>query len=227
MSRWAILRTSGGQTLPLMRSLREAGLEAWTPARVIRRVLQRGRPGERHVEIDVPILPTFVFASEAQLSQLDDAVSGQVSGRGSVHPAFSIFRHGGKIPLIADAEIAGLRGEEDREAATLQAMRDAETYAEAEAIRIAAIKSESARRRATKESERARLNALRSMPFTLDPGTLVDVAEMPALVGVAGVFEATNGSYALVRFGSLSWKIDGWRLSPSDTNTPALQGLAA
>ncbi len=223
MSRWIILRTSGGQTLPLTRSLREAGVDAWSPARTLRRVTQRGRPSERRFEIDVPILPTFVFAREAQIATIADAASDP-SGR---HPAFSIFRHGGRIPLIADGEISGLRGEEEREAVTMQAIRDAETHQAAEIIRIAAIKSEAARRRATKEMEQARLAELRTHRVTLLPGTSVDVADMPALAGVAGVVEAIDGSVALVRFGTLSWKIEGWRLSPSSSDTSAARGLAA
>lgn len=223
MSRWIILRTSGGQTLPLMRSLREVGVDAWSPARTIRRVLRRGRPSEQRLEIDVPILPTFVFAREEQIATIADA-AGDPSGQ---HPAFSLFRHGGRIPLIADGEIAGLRGEEEREAATIQAMRDAETHEAAEFIRIAAIKSEAARRRATKEMERARLAELRAHRVMLLPGTSVDVVDMPAMAGAAGVLESINGSFALVRFGTQSWKIDGWRLSPSDTHTSASRGLAA
>lgn len=223
MSRWIILRTSGGQTLPLMRSLREAGFDAWTPARTIRRVLQRGRPGERRFEIDVPILPTFVFAQEAQVALLADAAA-EPSCR---HPAFSLFRHGGRIPLIGDAEIVGLRGEEDRANATMQAIRDAETHQAAEVIRIAAMKSEAARRRAMKEMERAKLAELRAQRVTLAPGTAVDVAEMPALAGVTGVVESIDGSFAQVRFGTLSWKIEGWRLSPTDPITQASWGRAA
>lgn len=223
MSRWIILRTSGGQTLPLMRSLRAVGVDAWSPARTIRRVLRRGRPSEQRFEIDVPILPTFVFAREEQIATIADAAS-EPSGQ---HPAFSLFRHGGRIPLVADSEIAGLRGEEERQAATMQAMRDAETHEAAEVIRIAAIKSEGARLRATKEMERARLAELRAHRVTLLPGAGVEVEEMPAMAGVVGVVESIDGSVALVRFGSQSWKIDGWRLSPSDTDISASRGLAA
>lgn len=213
MSRWCILRTSGGQTLPLARSLRASGFDVWTPARTIRKTVRARTPsGSRHLEVELPILPTFVFARERELAMLADAAAQLVSR----HPAFSIFRHGGRIPLVSDGDVAGLRAEEERAAATIQAMRDAETHAEAEKIRIAAMKSEAARRRATKEMERAYLATLRARPIALVPGASVRVAEMPALAGVAGVIESTDKSFAMVRFGSQSWKIDGWRLSPFD-----------
>jgi hypothetical protein len=104
MTRWAILRTSGGQTLPLMRSLGEAGFDVWSPARPIRRHLKAKTPtGTRLIDTEIPILPTFVFANEADLPQLGDIVDDMASGRGSLHPAFSIFRYGGRIPIVGDA----------------------------------------------------------------------------------------------------------------------------
>lgn len=106
-------------------------------------------------------------------------------------------------------------------------MRDAESHAEGEKIRIAAIKSEAARRRATKEMERQHRAVLRSTRKTFEPGTEVEVSEMPALAGVAGVVETSDGIHAWVRFGSHSWKIEGWRLSLSDSDTSAALGLAA
>lgn len=211
MSRWFILRTSGGQTLPLMKSLRDAGFDVWSPARTIRRLMFRGTASQRSTELDVPILPTFVFAREAHIEELAIAAARTISP----HPAFSIFRHGDRVPLVSDGDVAGLQEEEARATETIQAIRAAETHAEAEKIRIAAIKSEAARRRATKELERARLAELRSSNRSFAPGTHVDVLEAPAFAGVAGVVEASDGSVARVRFGALSWKIDAWRLTPS------------
>lgn len=228
MTRWVILRTSGGQTLPLMRSLREAAFDVWSPARPIRRVLKAKTPtGKRLIDTEVPILPTFVFANEVELSKLGDIVDDLANGRGCLHPAFSIFRYGGRIPIVGDAEVRGLREEEERTIAVLQAMRDAESHAEAEKIRIAAMQTETARRRATKELERAQRLALRSTRRTFEPGTAVEVADMPAMVGVAGVVEASDGIHAWVRFGAHSWKIEGWRVSLSDSDTSAALGLAA
>lgn len=218
MSRWCILRTSGGQTLPLMRSLRAASFDAWTPARTIRKTVRAKTPtGSRQLEVELPILPTFVFARERDLALLADAAAQSISP----HPAFSIFRHGGKIPLVSDGDVAGLRAEEQRAADTIQAMRDADTRAEAEAIRIAALTSSAARRRATRELEQANLARLRAKPIVVEAGTEVRVAEMPALAGVTGVVESIDKSFAMVRFGTQSWKIDGWRLSPYDLEQDA------
>lgn len=222
--RWLILRTSGGQTLPLAASLRDAGFGVWTPARTIRKVLRPGTRTEKRIESDVPILPTFVFAGEQDLTGLAAAAARPISP----HPAFSIFCHGGRIPLIGDREITGLREEEQRAAATMKAMREAETYEEAERIRIAAIRSEAGRRRAIKELERARVTELRSQRRVFGAGTEVRVTEMPAFAGVTGVVESSDGSYAKVRFGTQFWKIEAWRLSPIELVAGlALRGLAA
>ena len=224
MTRWAILRTSGGQTLPLMRSLREAGFDVWSPAKPIRRTLRAKTPsGTRLIETEVPILPTFVFASDRDLAALGDIAALSISP----HPAFSVFRYGGRVPIVGDAEVRGLREEEARVVALHQAIRDAESYAEGEKIRIVAIKSEAARRRATKDLERQQRAALRSTRKTFEPGTEVAVSEMPALAGVAGVVETSDGAHAWVRFGLHSWKIEGWRVSPSVSTTLAASGLAA
>ncbi len=212
MSRWIILRTSGGQTLPLMRSLRGAGFDVWTPARTVRRSIPaKTLSGKRVIEQDAPILPTFVFAAERDLGALALAASREVSP----HPGFRVFHHGGRVPLVGSSEITGLREEEAKEAAVIQSMRAAETHAEAERIRCAAIKSASARRRAEAALERDRRNALRAQRCTVEAGNAVEVIDMPAFAGVAGVLESVDGPYAMVRFGTSSWKIEGWRLMPS------------
>jgi hypothetical protein len=225
VSRWFILRTRGGRTLALMASLREAGFDVWTPARTLRRNIRAATPsGTRLIETEVPILPTFLFAREQDLDALVDAAAQEPSP----HPDFSVFRYAGKIPLVSDGSVAGLREEELRNAAMIQAMRAAETHAEAERIRIASIKSEGARRRAEQANERDRRNALRAQGSTLSAGDDVEVIEMPALVGVTGVLESTDGTFAHVRFGTHSWKVDGWRVMPatSDDHT-APRSLAA
>jgi hypothetical protein len=207
-----------------MRSLREANIDVWSPAKPIRKAIRAKTPsGTRMIEAEVPILPTFVFANADALHALGELAALVISP----HPAFSIFRYGGRIPIVGDAEVSGLRDEEARTIALLQAIRDAESYAEAETIRIAAIKSEAARRRATREMERAQRATLRSQRRTFDPGTGVEVAEMPALAGLTGVVETSDGAHAWVRFGVHSWKIESWRLSPSDTDTTTPWGLAA
>jgi hypothetical protein len=210
VNRWCILRTDGSKTLPLMRSLSAVRLDVWTPARTIRKVTRPGTRHEQRSELDVPILPTFVFARERDLPVLADITQLSVSP----HPGFSIFRYAGRIPLVGDAEVAGLRAEEARAAATMQAMRDAESREEAERIRIAAIKSEAARRRATMELERARQAELRAKPLIVAVDDEVAVEKMPALVGIPGVVKSIVGPHAFVQFGNHTWKIEGWRLSP-------------
>ncbi len=209
--RWCILRMSGGKTLAVASSLIAAGFDVWTPAETLRRK-QRGPRGTfRQIDVDVPILPTFVFAREYEL----DALAAITRLVNSPHPAFSIFTHCGRVPTVGDRSVAGLQEEEAEKAATMKAIRDAETHAEAERLRIAAIKSESLRRRAARTAERRRRDALAAQRGSLKPGDKVNVEDMPALVGVTGVFEASDGRYAEVRFGLCSWKIEGWRLLPA------------
>lgn len=225
MSRWLILRTSGGQTLPLAASLRAAGFDVWTPSRTLRRFVPAKTPtGLRMIETDAPILPTFVFAREQQLATLAIAAGTEPSP----HPAFSVFRHAGRVPLVGDREIEGLRAEEAREAALIAAMRDAESRAEARRIRAAEVKSASARRRAEQaieREERARRHAERP---AITPGAEVQVIGEPAWAGAVGVMEEIEGHYAHVRFGSCKLKIEGWQVMPAiDNETQALRSLAA
>jgi len=213
MSRWIILRTSGGQTVQLAEALRAAGYDAWTPARTIRKTIGAGtRKGARQIEVTIPILATFVFARAEQLVALATLAKRPFKPQ----PDFSVFTYAGKAPEIADRDVRGLQEEEARAAAAMQAIRDAETHAEAERLRIAEIRRAGLRRQAERAAERQRRAALRSQACTLAPGTEVHIADMPALVGVTGVVEATDGSYAEVRFGTQSWKIEGWRVLPAD-----------
>lgn len=235
MSRWFILRTSGGQTLALAASLRSCDIDAWTPARTLRRYMPAKTPsGKRLVEIDAPILPTFVFmraaddelVRAAQLMEIERLAIADPSP----HPRFSIFRytdrHGRKLaPFVGDREVLGLQEEEEAQAALIKAMRDAESRAEAEAIRRAAMKSASARRRAEQALERQERARLRSHQPTIKPGTPVEVTGAPAFVGVVGIMEGTDGHYARVLFGNHSFKIEGWQVMPSVDQAP--EGIAA
>lgn len=105
---WCILRTSGARTLPLAASLRSAGFDVWTPVQTSTK--RRGSSRVR-VECEAPVMPTFVFARATDLARLAEVASS----RTSMHPAFSIFRYLGRVPLIADAEMAGARKVEDRD----------------------------------------------------------------------------------------------------------------
>lgn len=212
MARWFILRTSGGQTLPLMRSLRAAGFDVWTPAKVSRRTVRAKTPtGTRTIEVDAPILPTFLFAREEDLI----ALMGEAINPASRHPAFSIFHRAGEAPMISGGQIAGLQAEEAKEQALIQAIHDAETYQEAERIRIDGLKTEAARRRATRALEREHLRQLRGKPMTFKPGAEVIVTDAPAFAGVVGIVESIGRTSAAVQFGARSWKIEGWRLLPA------------
>lgn len=218
MTRWFILRTSGGQTLPLMRSLREAGFDVWTPAKVLRRTVRaKTMTGTRTIEVDAPILPTFLFAREEHLI----ALMGEASDPGSPHPAFSIFHRAGQAPIIGGSQIAGLQAEEASKQAEIAAIRDAETYQEAQRIRMANAKTEAARRRAARALELAQLRQLRGKPLTFRPGAEVNVTGMPAMEGVTGIVESIEKTCALVQFGNRSWKIEGWRLLPAPEHKQA------
>lgn len=109
-SKWCILRTSGGRTIPLARSLAGAGFDVWSPIEVRR--CRRGGGKRSYVDREIAIAPTFVFARAAHLG----ALIAESRAPGSDHPPFSVFRHAGRIPLVADVEIAGMRKAEERAA---------------------------------------------------------------------------------------------------------------
>ena len=126
---WCILRTSGARTLPLAKSLGEAGLDVWTPAQTSTR--RRG-PSRKREEFTGPIMPTFVFARASQLPDLVRITAAPFSP----HPRFSIFRFAGRVPLIGEAEIAGARRVEE---AGLRAAKMGQRHAFAigEKVRVA------------------------------------------------------------------------------------------
>ena len=100
---WVILRTSGGRTLALADSLNAVGFEVWTPIETKTHKRRGGKSGT--VERKMPMMPTFVFASAARLPDLAAIIELPISP----HPAFSIFRYLGRIPLISDASVDALR----------------------------------------------------------------------------------------------------------------------
>lgn len=111
---WCILTTAGMRTLPLARALCDAGIEAWTPTRMQRRV-GRGKQRDRVVQVPVPITPTFVFVGVAHLPDLLRIRDLPISP----YPAFRILRHRGGIPTVKDAGLAPLRAAEERFAQSL------------------------------------------------------------------------------------------------------------
>ena len=207
---WCILRTSGGRTLNLARSLAEAGFDVWTPTRTIKR--PHGKPdakGRRAtIEIDLPILPTFVFARVGGLSNLAH-IAGDPAHQ---HPPFSIFSHAGRIPLIGNTSVSGLQEEERLAAKHIGALRDAETREEQRRIRVAALRT-----------KRERERALRAERHEFAVGTQVSVTDQPSLAGMTGVIARSDGRSAVVAFGgSLTMTIEAWRLSPHDVSVASI-----
>lgn len=95
--RWCILRTAGGRTLKLAKSLVDAGFEAWSPTLLI-------GPDK----CPAPIVPTYVFANAGHLWTLVE-ISEDPS---QPHGGFSVFRHRDRFPVIRDEELEPLRYEE-------------------------------------------------------------------------------------------------------------------
>lgn len=126
---WCILRTAGPRTLPLAASLAAAALDVWTPRQVITR--RRGRLREK-VEIDTPMMPTFVFARARHLSSLATIIGMPISP----HPPFSLFRFDGRIPLVADRDIAHVREVEER-AAWVAAKKQPAPFTAGQDVRVA------------------------------------------------------------------------------------------
>jgi hypothetical protein len=114
VQRWCILTTAATRTLPLARALTNAGVVAWTPARMERRV-GRGKQRDKVVQVEVAITPTFVFADATRVDDLLRSLALPVSP----YPAFRIMRHGDRIPLVSNAGLASLRAAEERFAASL------------------------------------------------------------------------------------------------------------
>lgn len=114
MTHWCILRTSGARTLPLARSLHEAGFDVWTPKQTksVRRPGVRVKTGGKPemVDRDQPIMPTFVFARSDRVADLFRVLALPINP----HPSFSVFHYAGRIPLIADHEVAALRKAEEQ-----------------------------------------------------------------------------------------------------------------
>jgi hypothetical protein len=219
---WCILQTSGGKTLPLAKSLAAAGFSVWAPVRTIR----RPAPGQRRqlvlglrrrlIEVDVPILPGFVFAWGTELHDLVRVAADPASA----HPSFTIFQLGGRVPLVSESSVAGLREAE------------ADATAQAEAMREAEVREAARRHRAEQmRTVRARRKALRSVRKEFQVGEDVVIQDAPALAGLpCTVEESDGGSWVTVGLagGLMSLKVEAWRVlpavldgNPSSTDTAA------
>lgn len=212
---WCILRVASARTLKLVETLTAAGINAWSP----RRTIKREAPGNRRrvalkqpkvmMEIDLPIIPGFVFACA---DNLDDIIRAGAVVYGP-HPAFSLLQVGDRVPVVGERQIAGLRDAEANAAAAIAGERDAEGREQerrARAVRLG--------------TERARRKALRQEIRTLAAGEQVTVDDMPALAGIVGTVVKGWGTGALINFGgSLTMQVEAWRVRPSGVqseNTP-------
>jgi hypothetical protein len=195
--RWCILRTSGLRTLALTKSLVEGDIEAWTPTRI---VTDRALRCRKRVEREVAIAPTFVFAKARHLGDLACMRTLPVNP----HPSYSIFTYAGRIPLVTNSEIVGLRDEEERNQVAHAAMKE---------------------RQRQEDAREVRRKDRRDFP----DGTPVKTSRQ-AFQGMTGIIEQSKGNYALVMFPgwSRSVKIDTCELLEDIIqDTPARWGLAA
>jgi hypothetical protein len=119
---WCILRMSPGRTLAVAEALAELGFEVWTPSETI---VKRVGLVRKQVTLAAPLLPTFVFARAGQLgdllvlarspaltSQVWDSEQQRMITKGCPH--FTVFRHGGRYPLVSDRSLDTLRVAEQR-----------------------------------------------------------------------------------------------------------------
>lgn len=219
-NRWIILQTSSARTLPLNRSLSEAGIAAWSPARTI----WRPAPGQRRrlalgmrrkmIEVDVPILPGFVFAGSQHIDELIEIAMSPVTR----HPAFALFQMAGRAPIIGEASIAGLRRAEAEAAEAAQMRRDAQSRDDARRARAELMRTERERRKALRRERR-----------DFAPGERVAVIDMPAMAGMTGEVRRSTGAIATIDFGgSLIMNVEAWRVIPSALlDDDAVTGIAA
>jgi hypothetical protein len=64
---WCVVRTQGGQTLTLAKSLQDAGFAAWTPTETVTRRARRSHPAQDIVQ---PLMPGLIFVAWDKLDAL-------------------------------------------------------------------------------------------------------------------------------------------------------------
>lgn len=118
---WCVVRTQGGQTLTLAKSLQDAGFAAWTPTGTMTRRARRSHPAQ---EIVTPLMPGLIFVAWDKLGELIalsrnampylhwDAAQGRHVTRGIAH--FRILQIGSpgdamRYARVSDRELNGLR----------------------------------------------------------------------------------------------------------------------
>jgi transcription antitermination factor NusG len=109
---WCVLRCQGRSTLRLADSLAKDGYEVWSPRET--RKIRIPRMNVRR-EVILPLLPSYVFAKAHHLVDLLGIAQMPAKPRPlgdksePAHADFSVMHCFGKLPLIADRDLNGLR----------------------------------------------------------------------------------------------------------------------
>ena len=187
MSDWCILRMSRHRTLPVVRSLRAVGIEAWAPSMIERKRRPRS---DKYRDVEVPVLPEFAFVR----SRYEADVLAIEHSPVSRHPAFTVLLHRDMVPKIADAALDPLREYEAR------ARTEWEDFLKAQ--RLAAKKSN--RKRGKHNARSYVLGTIGRVPDTAFEGLDGEIVEVKA-----------NGDLVLTFSGSaLSATIDACLFEP-------------
>lgn len=147
-STWCVLRMAGPRTLSVVRSLRAIGFDVWTPTGMQRR--KRPRSNKYRDEPDA-LLKTFAFA------RYDDAPQLSAIAHSPAHdlPPFTLLMHRDMYGKVADRELDELRRYEVDQAEEWLAM-----LAEAERLRLEALRKKKNRKRSTGRTNAARAYVL-------------------------------------------------------------------
>lgn len=117
LGQWCILRMASCDTLAVANSLRAAGFEVWTP--VERKIARRPKTRAQY-ETTTALLPSYVFAA---VDRIEDLARIALTPNRD-HPRFSMFKHQGGFPLVADIELEALRYTEDKRRTIFERLRD-------------------------------------------------------------------------------------------------------
>jgi len=123
---WIILRCAGRDTLRLAKSLDEDGYEVWAPAEPRTIIAHRTRLKR---QIEVALLPSYVFAREGQrvdlfkLAEMDVRPRRGFSGGKPAHAGFSMMMGPNGALEITDRQLTALRQIEAKRALLKRADR--------------------------------------------------------------------------------------------------------
>lgn len=105
ISDWCVLRMASARTLAVVRSLREAGFDVWTPTGMTRRYRPRST---KYRDEDDALVKTFAFARYQDAPRL----SALAHAPGQEHPAFTLLMHRERYGRVTDRALDGLREHE-------------------------------------------------------------------------------------------------------------------